>query len=191
MIGGFHTSGTMMTWFFYNLGLHPEIQEKVHQEIREGLQGESLKSMEDIERLPYTKQVMNETLRQVKLGLFTERRAEKDVEIGGFLIKEGSQVVNAICLTLDDKKAFPNPDQFDPENCCETKTKGLAFSPFGFGVRKCPGYRFATAELFVGAVEVLSKYKVVVTDKENIVKPVHGFITKPDREVWVEMQQHM
>jgi len=191
MIGGFHTSGTMMTWFFYNLGLHPEIQEKVHQEIREALQGESLKSMEDIERLPYTKQVMNETLRQVKLGLFTERRAEKDVEIGGFLIKEGSQVVNAVCLTLDDKKAFPNPDQFDPENCCETKTKGLAFSPFGFGVRKCPGYRFATAELFVGAVEVLSKYKVVVADKENIVKPVHGFITKPDREVWVELQQHI
>ena len=29
MIGGFHTTGTYMTWFFYNLGLYEEIQNKV------------------------------------------------------------------------------------------------------------------------------------------------------------------
>ena len=141
MIGGFHTSGTMMTWFFYNLALHPEIQERVHQELRITLKGGSLQTMEDIDRLPYTKQVMHETLRHVKLAPFTERKAERDVEVDGFIIKKGSQVVNALCLTLDDKKAFPNPDKFDPENFSGIKGKGLAFSPFGFGVRKCPGYR--------------------------------------------------
>ena len=141
MIGGFHTSGTMMTWFFYNLGLHPEIQEKVRSEIQETLNGDGIQSMGDMDKLIYTKNVLNETLRHVKLAPFSERKAEKDVEVDGYVIKKGSQILNSLCLTLDDKNAFPNPDQFDLENCSDIKSKGLAFSPFGFGVRKCPGYR--------------------------------------------------
>ena len=78
MIGGFHTSGTMMTWFFYNLGLHPEIQERVQVEIKEALKGENIKAMQEMEKLIYTKQVLNETLRHVKLAPFSERQADKD-----------------------------------------------------------------------------------------------------------------
>ena len=42
-------------------------------------------------------------------------------------------------------------------------------------------------ETIAAAVEVLSRFKVVVTDKENLAKPVYGFITKPDRECWVRL----
>ena len=131
----------MMTWFFYNLGLHPEIQEKVRAEIQETLNRDGIHSMGDMDKLIYTKNVLNETLRHVKLAPFSERKAEKDVEVDGYVIKKGSQILNSLCLTLDDKNAFPNPDQFDLENCSDIKSKGLAFSPFGFGVRKCPGCR--------------------------------------------------
>ena len=142
MIGGFHTSGTYMTWFFYNLGLHPEIQDEVRQEIKENLNGKGLTDMEDIEKLTYTKRVMDETLRHMKLGTFSERQAEQDVEIDGYVIPKGSQILNSLCITLDDKTAFPNPDAFDPGNFADGKSKGLSFSPFGFGIRKCPGYRY-------------------------------------------------
>jgi len=188
LIGGFHTSGTYMTWFFYNLGLNLDIQEKVRKEIKSTLSGHGLKSMEDIDKLTYTKRVMDETLRHMKVGTFSERKADKDVEIGGFFIPEGSQIVNSLCLTLDDKSTFPNPEVFDPDNFQNTKSsKSLAFSPFGFGIRKCPGYRFANMEMVVAAVEVLSRFKVVVIDNENVVKPVYGFVTKPDKECWVKI----
>ena len=49
-------------------------------------------------------------------------------------------------------------------------------------------FRFATAEILVAAVEVLSHYEVDVVDKENIVKPLYGFVTKPEREVWIHLQ---
>jgi hypothetical protein len=49
-------------------------------------------------------------------------------------------------------------------------------------------FRFATVEILVAAVEVLSHYKVDVVDKENIVKPLYGFVTKPEREVWINLQ---
>ena len=47
--------------------------------------------------------------------------------------------------------------------------------------------RFATVEMFVAVVELLTRYKVVVDDDENLVKPVYGFVTKPEREVWVRL----
>ena len=40
----------------------------------------------------------------------------------------------------------------------------------------------------MAAVEVLTRFRVVVEDKENIVKPLYGFVTKPEREVWVKLQ---
>ena len=41
----------------------------------------------------------------------------------------------------------------------------------------------------MAAVEVLTRYRVVVEDKENIVKPLYGFVTKPEREVWVKLSK--
>ena len=49
--------------------------------------------------------------------------------------------------------------------------------------------RFANVEVVVAAVEILSRYKIVVTDKEDTVQPVYGFITKPEKEVWICIEQ--
>ena len=119
--------------------------------------------------------------------MFTEREAETDLEIGGLNIPRGSQIINAICLTLDDQKSFKNPAVFDPENI--VPGAGLAFSPFGFGVRKCPGYRFAELEMMLVAVEILSRFKINVDEKDRNVRPVYGFITKPDREISIRLEK--
>ena len=187
MTGGFHTTGTYMTWFFYNLGLFPEIQAKVGKEIvdRFGISG--LRSLEDMKQLDYTRKVMDETLRHAKIGLFTERQAETDLEVDGFLIPQGSQIVNALCLTLDDKNSFKNPGKFDPDNIGPARKTGLAFSPFGFGVRKCPGYKFAEVEMALVAVEILARFKIEIEEQDRDVKHVYGFITKPDREILIQL----
>jgi len=189
LTGGFHTTGTYMTWFFYVLGLNEEIQNKVISEVRQ-IKSDGFSSIDDIQKLKYTRRVMNETLRFYKVGLFSERKAEHDLEIDGLYIPKESQILNAICLTLDDKNNFPNPERFDPENFSEERKLGLAFSPFGFGVRKCPGYRFADVEMSIAAVEILSKFKIKVDKTEKIVGPVYGFVTKPEREISVTVEQN-
>lgn len=187
MIGGFHTSGNYMTWFFYYLALYPDIQARVRAEIADQLGDGGLTNLGDMDRLGYTRQVMDETLRHTKLASFSERKAETDMEIGGFLIPAGSQIVNALCLALDEEEYFPNPRQFDPNNCSKENVKNLAFSPFGFGVRKCPGYRFANLEMVVAAVEILNRFKIEVCEGEPKVRPQYGFVTKPDKQVWVKL----
>ena len=142
MIGGFHTTGTYMTWFFYFLAQRPDIQKKVREEVGRVREEEGFTTIHDMKNLVYTRKVMNETLRFGKIGLFSERQAEKDTEIGGFVISKGSQILNALAITLDDPETFPNPGEFDPErNFPDNKNHGMAYTPFGFGVRKCPGYR--------------------------------------------------
>lgn len=73
----------------------------------------------------------------------------------GYVIKKGTQILNSLCLTLDNKNAFPNPNSLTPVNSDDEKAKGLAFSPFGFGVRKCPGIQVCHCGDLVAAVEVL------------------------------------
>ena len=143
MIGGFHTTGTYMTWLFYFLSQRPDIQRKVMEEVKRVRAEENFTTINDMRKLVYTRKVMNETLRFGKIGLFSERQAERDTEIGGFVITKGSQILHALALTLDDPETFANPTEFDPEaNFPEDKSPGMAYTPFGFGVRKCPGYRY-------------------------------------------------
>ena len=205
MIGGFHTTGSYMTWFFYFLAQRPDIQRKVREEVRRVRDEEGFTGINDMKKLVYTRKVMSETLRYGKIGLFSERQAENDTEIGGFVITKGSQILNALAITLDDPQSFANPGEFDPEaNFPEHKNHGMAYTPFGFGVRKCPGYRsfnlrrlflfkiffrFADMEMAIVAVESLSSHRIELADNQEEVKPVYGFVTKPDKEIYVNVSR--
>ena len=133
---------------------------------------------------------MDETLRLEKLAAFNERQAEEDIEIAGFVIPKGTQVLNALCLSLDDTNSFPNPTSFDLKNVENVKNAGLAFSPFGFGVRKCPGYRFSNLEVALVAMELLTRFRVSVNKSQEKIKSAHGFVTKPAREIFVKIEEH-
>ena len=79
----------------------------------------------------------------------------------------------------------------------------MAFTPFGFGVRKCPGYRFvikekikflkvfmtrfADMEMAIVAVEIFSRFSLQPTEDEEEVTPVYGFVTKPNKEIFVNV----
>ena len=120
MIGGFHTSGTMMTWFFYNLGLHPDIQNKVQEEIQRTMKSKNLESMEALETLIFTKQVVTEIVGYLEFGSFSWRRMGREMKLNGYVIKKGTHILNARSLELDYIKSSPNSCLFDPENFNET-----------------------------------------------------------------------
>ena len=92
----------------------------IFREVKDALI-DGLSKIEDTQNLDITRAVMDETLRLYKIGSFSERQAETDIEIDGFLIPQGTQVINALCLTLDDTNAFPSPETFDIENVRSVK----------------------------------------------------------------------
>ena len=71
-----------MTWFIFHLAQRPDIQRKVREEVRRVRDEEGFTGINDMKKLVYTRKVMNETLRSGKIGLFSERQAETDTEMG-------------------------------------------------------------------------------------------------------------
>lgn len=182
LVGGFHTTGMFLTFLFYYICIYPEVQEKMRKEIQTVLGKQGLVSIDQVEKLHYVKNVMEETLRVSRVGVFSERQVTEDIMVDGFRIKAGTQLLIPLSVILYDEENFPNPEMFDPER---TNRKGSVFGPFGYGVRKCPGYRFSNLEVCVTAVVLLSKYRLEVDTTQDKVGVVFGFVAKPDRDIEV------
>lgn len=185
-LGGFHTTGNALTWVFYNLCIHPEVQKKVREEVGRVVGDRGVQEQQDVDGLVFTAQVINETLRLFPPGSFSTRIANKNLVIDGHSIPEGTHLLNALCVSLMDPKIFPepqtfNPDRFSPGNL---SPQSLAFSPFGFGVRKCPGYKFAHMEVLTAVAVVVQRFRITMVDGGKRVQPKFGFVTKPQQEIW-------
>ncbi|KAL4222448.1 hypothetical protein ACF0H5_018487 [Mactra antiquata] len=187
VIGGFHTTGNMLSWCIYFLATHEEIQDKVYEEIKTVLDNEDVDHT-NIGELVYIRQVIDETFRCAVVAPWAARFQDFDSELGGHKIPKNTPVIHALGVASKDETVFPSPDSFDPDRFSPENRKGrphLAFSPFGFaGKRVCPGQHFAYAEGTVALVTLLRKFKVKMVEGQ-VIKPVHGLVTHPSDEIWV------
>lgn len=136
----------VVEWAMAELLRHPEIMAKARAEIEEVL-GQGTKVLEsDIPRLPYLQAVVKETLRQYEPFLLPHR-ADKEVEICGFKIPKGTQVMVNLWAMGRDARVWEDPDRFEPDRFLKLNidTKGADFEliPFGSGRRICPGMPLA------------------------------------------------
>lgn len=180
-----------MTWCFYFLATHPEVQDKVYKEIKKEL-GNNDVDFKNINDLSYTRQVLEETIRCAVVAPWAARFQDFDSELGGHKIPKGTPVIHALGVSLQDEKYWPLPNKFDPDRFSPENVKSrpaMAFQPFGFaGKRICPGYRFAYAEATVCLVTLLRKFKVNMVEGQ-VVNPVHGLVTHPEDEIWITIEK--
>ncbi|KAL8600514.1 hypothetical protein ACOMHN_005008 [Nucella lapillus] len=190
MVGGFHTTGLMLTWCIYFLCKYEDCQEKLYQEIMQVLGPTDLVTHQSTGRLKYMRQVLDETLRCAVIAPWAARYSEEDMELGGHRIPGGTPVIQALGGTLMDEKVWPAPTEFDPDRFSQERSKGrptLAFSPFGFaGHRQCPGYRFAYVEATIMMVTALRKFRFMLVPGQEV-KPHYGLVTHPKEEIWFKM----
>ena len=70
--------------------------------------------------------------------------------------------------------------RFDHTHCPHLQSKDLmAFAPFGYGRRKCPGYHFAYVEVSVILTILLQKFTFKPVGKPKDVEKIHGLVTTP------------
>ncbi|XP_052251216.1 cytochrome P450 20A1-like [Dreissena polymorpha] len=190
VIGGFHTTGNLLSWCMYFLATHADVQEKVYGEIKTVLGTDDVDHT-TINDLVYLRQVLDETLRCAVIAPWAARFQDFDSEIGGHKIPKNTPVIHAIGVASKNEAVFPDPDKFDPDRF-DPKSKHLhhlSFVPFGFaGKRKCPGYKFSYVEATVLLVSVLRKFRVMIVDGQ-VVEPVHGFVTHPSDEIWITISK--
>jgi len=70
--------------------------------------------------------------------------------------------------------------RFDHTQCPHLQGKDkIAFSPFGYGRRRCPGYNFTYVEVGVFLTILLQKFTITPFGEAKDVKRAYGLITIP------------
>ncbi|KAK9911393.1 hypothetical protein M0R45_035309 [Rubus argutus] len=147
---GTDTSSVTMEWAMAELLRNQESLLKAQAELEQVIGKGKLVEESDIAQLPYLQAIIKETFRlHPPFPLLLPRKAESDVEIGGFIVPKGAQVlVNAQAIGRDPS-TWDNPECFNPERFLglehEIDFMGKSFEliPFGGGRRICPGLPLA------------------------------------------------
>ena len=145
---GTDTTSSTLQWAMAELLHNPEILSKAGEELRQTIGRGNTVEESDIPKLPYLQAIIKETFRlHPAVPLLLPRKAEADVEVKGFTVPKGAQVlVNAWAIGRDPS-IWDNPNSFMPERFLgsEIDVRGHNFEliPFGGGQRICPGLSLA------------------------------------------------
>lgn len=147
-LAGHETTANLMTWTWYLLSEHLEVEAKLHVELDAVLEGRQ-PTVEDVPSLRYTEMVVAESMRLYPPAWAIGRLALKDHEIGGYTIPAKALVLLSPYVTHRDARYFPDPTRFDPERWTPEAKESrpqFAYFPFGGGTRRCIGEGFAWME---------------------------------------------
>lgn len=163
LFAGYETSANSLMWATNTLSIRPDIQNKLRAEVQGLLARKPNPDYADIEGLRYLDNFCKENLRFQSPGVTSAREAIEDVEICGTLIPKGTSLLmlpNIInrnpVIWGDDVDEF-NPDRWD--HLAGEAKDPFALATFFFGPRSCMGRVFATLEMKMVLVEVLSKFR--------------------------------
>jgi cytochrome P450 len=147
-LAGHETTAKTLTWTWYLLAQHPEIEAKLHEELERVLGGRT-PTLEDLRQLPYTDMVIKESMRLYPPAWGNGREAIEDLTLHGYPVKKRQVVLFVPYVIHRDPRWFPEPERFIPERFAEGYEERIpkyAYIPFGGGARICIGNSFAMME---------------------------------------------
>ena len=171
LIASHETTANVLGWTLYLLGRHPEVDARLHAEIRTVLGGRERIEVADAERMPCTRMAITEAMRLYPPGWFTGRTALEDVVIGGYTVPRGASVLVSQYVTQRDARYYPDPGAYRPERweggLLEKLPRG-AFFPFSAGDRHCIGEGFAWLEAQLALATLLQRLRFELVPGQDI-----------------------
>lgn len=145
---GHETTANNLTWALYLLSKHPEAEDKLRSELKSVLGGRPPR-FDDVPKLVYTRQVLEEALRLYPPAWAILREPKKADRLGGYAIPAGSAIYVCVYGIHRHPLYWSRPLEFRPERFEEAavaRRHPQAFIPFGDGPRVCLGGHFAMSE---------------------------------------------
>ena len=174
---GFEPSANMLTWMWYLLARHPEVEARLHAELDDILGGRNPR-FEDLRRLPYTEKVMCETLRLYPPVWLNRRKVIRSDTIQGYPVKANAIVFMSPYVVHRDPRWFRDPERFDPDRFAPERMAEqpkCAYFPFGGGSRHCIGQSFAEMEGLM-LIAVLARHFTPRVARQEPVTPDAVFL---------------
>ena len=167
MGAGHDTTATTMAYALWQLGRHPELQDRMRAEV-DAFGGRRL-TPDDLGQLPYTVQVLHEALRLCPPGALNTRLAMEDIEVDGHRVRAGSLVAVGVYALQRDPALWERATEFDPDRFAPESARKIdrwQYLPFGAGPRTCVGDHFAMLELALALGTIVQHSRIQSLDPD-------------------------
>jgi cytochrome P450 len=184
---GHETVATALTWTWYALATHPEVYERLVEEL-DNVLGDRPPTAERVPSLVYVEMVFAEAMRLYPPVWAITRTAIEDCELGGFEVPAGSLVGMSQYVVHRDARFFPEPERFDPNRWTQegrSSRPRYSYFPFGGGPRLCIGEPFAWLEGVLVLATLCQQWRPIVPVEHSAMfhptitlRPRHGLPMK-------------
>ncbi|HET6838732.1 MAG TPA: cytochrome P450 [Bradyrhizobium sp.] len=178
ILAGHETTATALFWALYLLALDPATQDEVAAEVQGAIANGAL----DLDRLKFTRAVVDETMRLYPPAFLIARAAARPDTIAGMAVKKKDVVLVAPWLLHRHEKLWREPNAFIPSRFMAPSPPPdrFAYLPFGVGARVCIGAHFALVEATLALGKIIGAFRVELRDTEPVM-PLGVVTTQPDR----------
>ena len=184
-LAGHETTAVALAWIFYYLSEHPEWADRLYEEVS----GNDTLTPTDIERLPLTRQVINESLRLRPPVYGIGRRARIEDEIGGYHIPAESPVAVSPYVMHHHPAYWQHPTIFDPDHFSPEQAATrppFTFFPFGGGPHTCIGRHLAMMELITIVVLITRAFRMTAPPRRQVVPRAAITLRPHPNEIFVQ-----
>ena len=190
LLAGHESTSIVLTWAWYLLAQHPEVEAALHTELDEVLAGR-LPVYADRTRLRYTEAVFQEALRLYPPIWSFARIATRTVEVDGIRVPKGWRVAVSPWVIHRDPRFFVDPDRFDPARWLDERAKQTprhAYFPFSLGPRACIGAGFSVLEGVLILATIAQKVRFV-PKRDHPVAPQPAVTLRPRSGIMATVQR--
>lgn len=166
IFAGHETTAHALTWTWYLLAKHPEVAQRVQEELARVLAGGRV-TIEHLPELTYLECVIKESLRVLPSVWAYAREAQEDLTLAGFTLKKGTTVTVSHLAMGHNETYYPEATRFRPERWTREFEKNLpkgTYTPFAAGPRVCLGKQFAMMEMLMVLATMLSAFEPNLVD---------------------------
>jgi cytochrome P450 len=160
LTAGHETTANALTFTWYLLAKHPDIQQQLYAELDAAL-GQVPPGPHDIDRLPFTRMVIAESMRLYPPAWTIGRQALESFDLGPYTLRAKSTILMSQWVTHRDPRFWTDPEKFLPQRWAnESDHPRYAYFPFGGGTRQCIGESFAWTEAILLLATLAQQYTV-------------------------------